>query len=384
MKTLNLFGPINRLGMGVHFTNWAARLGRVPGVRAFVHPKGGVDLDPKRTANENAILGFLNPERFDPHAPSISLWHLSDVADFAGSFRAIYTVFETTQLTPTELTNCQKVDAVIVPTHWAQDILREQGVQSYVIPEGVDPEVFSYGGTGLQGYAHLDPLDPDECRFLSVGKLEKRKGMEVMLDAALAAAPNTKRPIHILAQWHNPWAPWDHALKFLASRDFSARADQSIARVFDHKTLPVRVTLNAEGTLPRQELVDMMRSCHWGLFPYFAEGWCLPLQESMALGLPPICQNYSGPTEYLRAGTFIDLEGQDAVAKDKLFFGGERGTWRQVITESLVQAIVQATSYTEPQRIAMGERASKAALAYTWDESIRQTVDVLEKELHIL
>lgn len=387
MKTLNLFGPVNRLGMGVHFTNWAGHLApKLNGTRVFVQPKGSVDLEKNRTAAETRVLGYMNPEFFDPRAPSVSLWHLSNVSDFAGSFRAIYTVFETTQLSQAELVNCQKVDAVIVPTHWAQGVLRDQGVESYVIPEGVNPEVFSYGGTGLQGFRALSPLSEDEVRFLSIGKLEKRKGMETLLDAALMAYPVAARPIHILAQWLNPWANYDHMARFMLSRGFRTTETAGGMDLWDHEHMPIRVSAlsHSSGMLPRVELIDMMRACHWGLFPYSAEGWCLPLQESMAIGLPPICQEYSGPTEYLKTGAFIPVDGQDVIAKDKLFFDGTRGTWRQVLTDSLAEAITQAINTSEEDRVAMGVRASKAALEYTWDRSVQDTLRVFQQDLHIL
>lgn len=384
MKTLNLFGPVNRLGMGVHFTNWAGHL-QILGTRLFVSPKGPVDLEPKRTTAENNVLSYMSPERFDPRGLSISLWHLSNVADFAGSFRAIYTVFETTQLSQQELVNCQKVDAVIVPTHWAQGILRDQGVESHVIPEGVNQDVFSFGGTGLQGFRALNPLADEEVRFLSIGKLEKRKGMEVMLDALIAAAPAAGRPMHVLAQWLNPWSNYDHFAKFMLSRRFRTKETAGGMELWDHETFPIRVSALSHHSplFPRVELVDMMRACHWGLFPYSAEGWCLPLHESMAVGLPPICQAYSGPTEFLKPGTYIPLQGQDVIAKDKLFFDGTRGTWRQVITDSLEAAILQAVRTSETDRVAMGQLASRAALEYTWDRAAADTLRVIKDDLHL-
>lgn len=380
MKTVvNLFGPVNRLGMGVHFTNWAGHLAPKLG-RVFVGTKGPVDLEPKRTAAENQILSCMDSKLFDPSSPSISLWHLSNVSDFGGAPRYLYTVFETTGFTNDELSNAEKVDGIIVPTRWAQETLLRYGVDSLVIPEGVNPDVFNYGDTGLQGFNGLAPLADDEVRFLSVGKLEKRKGMEVMLDAVLTLACGQGcRPIHILAQWNNPWEPLGHKAKFLMSRGFQTDETFGDMELWDHKEYPVRVSVlrGARPLMPRVELIDMMRACHWGLFPYFAEGWCLPLQESMAIGLPPICQAYSGPTEYLVPGCHINLDGQDAIAKDNLFFAGNRGTWRQVTTESLVAALQMAMNMPETERVKMGRLASSAALKFSWNHAVDVSIKVL-------
>ncbi len=384
MSTVNLFGPVNHLGMGVHFVNWAAAL--VPmleskGHKVFVKPKGGVNLK-REVFNQplETLIPRMDVSLFDPEGLSISLWHMSDVTDFAGKTRVIYSVFETTGLTKAELDGASKVHAVWIPTKWHQERLNDLGISSAVVPEGIDPAIFFPGDTGL---AWCPSQDPDEVRFLSVGKLEKRKGMEVLVDAMVMAAESTKRPIRVICHWSNPFMPdWTtQTSRLLTSRGFkpSGHLEGSVPGQSYLYRDTVTFDIVQAGFESHAEMTRLYRAAHFGVFPHYAEGWGLPLHESMACGLPPICQNYSGPTEYLRPGSFLPLEGSSIVAKDRHFFHGDRGNWSQVSTQSLLTQIMVATEYSESARLSISKAAAEAAGAYTWERSAKEALPLIEK-----
>lgn len=395
---LNLYGAINQLGYGQHFTNWAGNLCAEfsrHGLDVAIIPKGELMLPKEervRPALHNLLMRVSNPSLFNPSAPSIMLWHLSNVAEFTGSKRYVYTVFEGSELSPLERENLRKIDGLIVPTHWHQERVRKCTNDKYpvwVIPEGIDPQVFFHGDVGLQGtWNRID--DEDATVFVSVGKLEKRKGMDTIVPALLEAYRLTGKPIRLLAHWFNPFIG-PGGREFIPSvvsylsrpgHDFTvaeSRDDLPSMR-FEH-TQGAKVTIEVvtKHLNTQDELVSIYRAGHWGLFPHYAEGWGLPLHESMACGLPTITNNYSGPTEYLQPGTYLALDSVETVAQDARFFvRGDVGTWRQVTLDSMVKQIITALEMTKEERAAMGLRAAKAASVFTWQRAVQQTITVLE------
>jgi glycosyltransferase involved in cell wall biosynthesis len=408
VKHINLYGPVNQLGYGIHFSNWAGNL--IPLLRQNGVSVGVFPMEMPRIAEGQhlpphmiALFQAAASNAFDPKSPSVNLWTLNDVARYGGNPRCHYTVFEGTILNQLQAANARKVDHVFVPTHWHKECLARQEISSSVIPEGVDPELFSFGDTGVRtDFSRLE--DPDEMlTFVSVGKFEKRKGMEAILPALVRAHQATNRPMRVLAHWYSMFLPfrrvwWELPAAFMAGHyfvpaesDVEASAEGRKTLRFTHQHAPnLHVDLILAPMSQQEQLVTVYRTGDFGLFPHYAEGWGLPLHESMACGLPPITQHYSGPTEYLEQGCFIPLVGTDALAKDgnpekgvPSFFRGDVGTWRQVTIDSLAQAMITACEMSKDTRKALGRKASDAALKFTWKHSAEISMKVF-KDLEIL
>lgn len=407
MKTvLNLYGPINRLGYGVHFTHWAGTLaaliakemGEQVSVTA-VHQSLDLHNDALKDPVIHAcVMRSQDLSLFDPKAPSVCLWQLPWVTEFAGSKRIFYTTFEGTLLTPNQQKALTKVDELWVTSHWHLERLADMkrrglvpDIPVEVVAEGVDPKTFNYADTGLLG-EWGQPGDDETIRFVSVGKLEARKGMKVAMAALLdAAAIMPEKRLKLLAHWHNPFlrtkdggsVPFLQAVSaFLYNFGIKPSSDIADGRSvrFTHSGVP---NLEIEVILRRferhEDLISVYRYGHFGLFPTFAEGWNLPLHESMACGLPPITNAYSGQTEYLQQGTFVPCgPGVDVIARDEQFFRrGDVGTWREIRVEELSGAIQIAANMTPEERKHIAERASKAALVYTWDRAAQTSLKIL-------
>ena len=77
------------------------------------------------------------------------------------------------------------------------------------------------------------------------------------------------------------------------------------------KDLPL-VELTAR-ELPQDELIELYRASDAFVLPTRGEGWGLPIVEAIALGLPTIATNFSGPAAYLTAqGSFpLQVDGVD-------------------------------------------------------------------------
>jgi glycosyltransferase involved in cell wall biosynthesis len=382
---MNLYGPINQLGMGIHFVNWAAaliQLLKADGHYVFVCPKGPIGINRQNpSAAERNVLGCLDNKNFDAHSSSISLWHLSQVADFTGSLRTIYTVFETDRLRPEEEANLWNVDRIMVPTKWHRDILdytySVEADRILVVPEGIGPDVFNITGGVGQSWVMAGPAD--EIRFLSVGKLEKRKGIEPMIDALVAASIKTPRPIRLIAHWHNPFIQdwFGQASNLLQARGLERLTPTNPnLPIVQFTTTNLTIDLIVSPLNNHHELASLYHSAHWMLYPSFAEGWGLPLHEALACGVPAIAQNYSGMSEYLPEGGYLPVDGQLVTAKDKYFFHGNQGRWKQVNTDSLIHCIGQAINISIPDYLKMSGAAGTAG-KFTWQHAAEKTMELL-------
>src|SRR5687767_5090586 len=118
-KRINLFGPINPTGYGVHFTNFAMALKAID-YDPIIFPIG----EPMFTVpgSQEALLPCIQRQgEFDAEVPSIKLWHAIDMATFSGKPRIGYTVFELNRLNNShEVNHMESCDKVWVPSLWAE------------------------------------------------------------------------------------------------------------------------------------------------------------------------------------------------------------------------------------------------------------------------
>ena len=172
---------------------------------------------------------------------------------------------------------------------WIAEQARAAGVLPgwiRVVPLGIDPSVFTPEGPRR-------PLGTDKrFRFLFVGGVSLRKGTDLLLEAYGRAFSREDDVCLVLK---------DHSGD-LFDRENHAR--ERIARMQHDPAAPE--VLHVDEFLPATELAALYRSCDVAVFPYRAEGFCLPILEAMASGTPAIvplfgaCLDFCSPdTSYL-------------------------------------------------------------------------------------
>ena len=287
MKRLQLFGPINTTGYGHHFCNWASALIHSGEHDISIYPIGqtepGVDnYYGLRSAIEAA-------DYFDPRVPSIKLWHDNDMASFAGSPRIAYTVFELDNLTERGWSHLASCDEVWVVSNWAREILSSRIDENKieVVPEGVNHELFSWKKREL-----------DTPKFVNVGKLEKRKGHMVILKA-IPKLEGLGHEADFYFHWTNPFLRPESVNEMMMANGWAVSGSDSIMNLYKHPELNSSIYMPKARFKDPKDVKLFIEHGNIGLYPYFAEGWNLPLMETMSLGIPCIATDYSGPTEYL-------------------------------------------------------------------------------------
>ncbi|ESQ48979.1 hypothetical protein EUTSA_v10020598mg [Eutrema salsugineum] len=210
------------------------------------------------------------------------------------------TMFETDRVNPEHVKRCNQMDHVWVPTEFHVSSFVQSGVDSSKVVKIVQPvdvdffdpskyeplDLIAFGdlvlGSGMRnlGLGFV---------FLSVFKWEQRKGWDVLLKAYLrefsgkdnVALFLLTNPYHSDSDFGNKILDFVEALKLEEPGDgypFVYVIDKHIAQV----------------DLPR-----LYKAADAFVLPTRGEGWGRPIVEAMAMSLPVIATNWSGPTEYL-------------------------------------------------------------------------------------
>jgi phosphatidyl-myo-inositol alpha-mannosyltransferase len=224
----------------------------------------------------------------------------------------------------------QRLDACIAVSVPARDFISRYFPADYrVIPNGVDTTRFRPG---------VEPLDSLRTRgvttLLYVGRLEARKGVDVLLDAA-AELRRQGRPVQVVIV-----------------------GDGHLRYVLEHRAEQVGLDgVRFEGhvaadTLPRYfATADVVCAPATG-----GESFGIVLLEAMASGVPVVASDIPGYAQVVeadRTGLLVPPRDADALA----------GALGRLIDD--------------PQRRqAMGERARAAALAYDWSAVARSVLAV--------
>lgn len=147
-----------------------------------------------------------------------------------------------------------------------------------VIPHGIDETVFRPGG-GAYG------LSTDRSfKFLFVGATVFRKGVDVLLEA-FGEAFNAGDDVCLVIK-DNPRDVFYSNIKY----------KDKIAALGKDNSYPELVYI--DDYLSPREMAALYRGCDAGAFPYRAEGFCLPILEAMACGLPSIVPRYGACLDF--------------------------------------------------------------------------------------
>jgi glycosyltransferase involved in cell wall biosynthesis len=255
-----------------------------------------------------------------------------------------------------------QLDRVWVPSEYVRRGFVESGMPPAlveVVPNGVDLEAFSDEGPRR-------PLGAEAgCTFLFVGGTTWRKGIDLLIEA-----------------WRQAFDPDDNVL--LVVKDFGAetfyrgqtRGDRVQALAKDPGVAPV---LYVGDDLARSELPSLYRAADVLVAPYRAEGFCLPVLEAMACGVPAIhtagpSAEFSGPEH----GWPLEPRRIPLPADAGLPELAGKGFALEPDLDELVAAL-RAAATGEADRRVRGRAARRGAEAWSWDAAAKVAERSLEQ-----
>ena len=271
------------------------------------------------------------------------------------------TMYETDSVPDDWVERCNKMDSVWVPTEFHRESFLRAGVEErklVVVGEPVDAALFDPSITKpleLPTQSTGTDKSVPPFRFLAVFKWEKRKGWDALLSAYFAE--------------FGPHEPVELVLKtrpFHSSDDF----DGLIAQFAKEQGLPaerapVRVL---SSDLSLRELPRLYAAADAFVLPSRGEGWGRPHVEAMAMALPVIATNWSGPVAYLDESVGYPLEYRVEPVAPELQLPGHN--WAEPSVPHLRALMRRVVSHPEEARARgaaararMLERFSPEALA---------------------
>ncbi len=350
---IRLIGQRNTSGIGTHYACFAHALRQIHGIGSVVDE-----------------VDFQSPSAIDramatSQADDINICFVA--ANIHEHFRGRniqWVVFESTRIPATIRPAIQGADQVWVPSAWGHSVLTAHGIDAdriRIVPEGVDGARFHAHGRRPRSTAR-------PFRFLTVGKYEQRKGIDLAIEAFAQVYANQPQAELVIKSNY-----------FTNNRQ---KYDALHGKITD---LGLNNVSLLWGEMTEAQLADLYRACDTFVLPTCAEGWGLPLIEAVAAGLPIITTMYSGHTEFLQyvydsvlpvahAMTRIDCPEYCSYYPDST---NDWGAWAQPDLNSLVACMQQALQQ-EQRLYDRAQRNSKIIRGrFSWSQSAEQALQAL-------
>jgi glycosyltransferase involved in cell wall biosynthesis len=279
---------------------------------------------------------------------------------FAGR-RVIWWFFESDRLAARWLHEIAPYDEIWAPSAWGRRVLLAHGVPPQrirVVASGVNIEVFRPAAVAHEGFV-----------FLTVGKYERRKSIDEVIDAFAAEFPAAAYP----------------QVQLWLKADFPAFPDRvhTLARRLAHDAR-VRVI---SGNFSDEQMAAIYNAADAFVFPSKAEGFGLPCLEAIACGLPAIVTNVTAQSEFLDriAGLYepVDFTVGPIVDEDYAHFyaddygGTDFGNWALPSIDSIRQAMRRVFEDPPHYRRKALAASELVRAEFSWDAIGRRAVSAI-------
>lgn len=363
---INIFSPINNLGMGIHGYNMCKALQNLGEEICLVPPLGQV-----RIINPDIEKWQANRDHFKRHNPGLMIFDIDWLTQFSGAPRIGFAVFETDGFTPRQIAAMRSCDSILTPSRWGQRVLKHYAIESMVIHEGYDPEIYHLG----------DLLHEDsKIKFLHVGKFEERKGTIQTIRAFFLALE--RQDAELVLHCHNPFIDgggYNDILKEISRLGFTPSGFAS----YEPITRFVKAGLSIFFSYPAESIANLYLMADCCVFPSRGEGWGLPLMESIVSGTPAITGNWTGQSEYLGEDYPRELTLRDysiVPANDGIWYYGDRGNWIIPEMRELVDRI--AWAHQNVRKFRRSERWKEKVediRSFTWEKAAKDFILYLKE-----
>ena len=350
---IRLIGQRNTSGIGTHYACFADALRQIHGIGTVVDE-----------------VDFLDPAAIDQaidtsQADDINICFVAaNIHEYFRGRNIQWVVFESTRIPATIQPAIQGADQVWVPSAWGHSVLTAHGIHAdriRIVPEGVD-------GTRFHAHGRRPRSTARPFRFLTVGKYEQRKGIDLTIEA-----------------FAQVFANHPHAELVIKSNYFTNHREKHSELQGKIADLGLNNVTLLWGEMTEAQLADLYRACDAFVLPTCAEGWGLPLIEAAASGLPIITTMYSGHTEFLQHSrdsvlpvTYtmgpVDCPEYQSYYPDT---GNNWGTWARPDTVSIANAMQTVCREYDD----FFERACANSFiirrTFTWQNSVDQAIAAL-------
>lgn len=361
---INIFGPINNLGFGIHCTNMVKALVD-SGEKLSLTTIGNIQTDPYYDTYIKKSIENLR--YFSSQNPSVHIFHESSSHQFSGSPAATFAIFETDNPGELSLNMLQNgpSDIILVTTEEHREILSSYiSKPIYVVHEGIDPKLYN-------------PQKVEACiptgkfTFITVGKREVRKNTDKIVRAFLDTCQYQEAAL--ICHTFNPFLQDKNKPAFeqwigvnpekygLNYGGFNGKY-----HLFSNGVCDVILTTPEFTT---REMKSLYNSANVGIQCSSGEAWDLPYMEMLACGLPVIATECIGHKEYMPKSELNISVDKLETANDNYWFRGDKGKWSVVTIESIRDKIDFVIKNQDKFKVTQKETSSYITSEYSWSKA---------------
>lgn len=216
--------------------------------------------------------------------------------DNYNGLKIAYNVWESTLQPEDYFNKLKEFDELWVPSKWQRDCTIAQGYDPSkikVVPEGVDVNTFFPESELIK-----HPLTTDgRFKFFLAGRWDYRKSIKEIIETFINTFDKDE-PVDLIISVDNPFSGDNMKTTEERLKHYGLNDDRIKIVHFP----------------PREEYIQLLKSCDAFVSCARSEGWNLPLIESMACGIPSIYSNCSGQLEFAKGkGLPVKIVGEKPV-----------------------------------------------------------------------
>lgn len=375
---INFYCPMNHLGYGVHSFNLMRSLDALGIELTLYTPNNKIDL------NESIIEKWIkNQNQFKADDAGVMIFHEQSMNKFWGKPRIGFPVFEV-GLFKQDVEKLKTLDFILQTCDWYKDYLNNIGFNNvHVVPEGYDEQRYNMDNWDVNKKIEL--LNKEGLIFSHVGKFEERKNSRNILKVFTYALENCNMKCTLIAHMFNMFEPkWLELItNYVNALGYTIAKEKEEMIIFIKNNLRIMIP-----KFPMKDIREIYASSHFGIYLSRAEGWNLPLMESIACGTPCITTTWTGMSAYINENYPIDLtitKGAQTVAYDGIWFLGDRGDWIDPDLSQVKNAL-RFVAQSPEKYLRLSKSCANSIKDFTWINSakkfinIMQTIGVLNKE----
>jgi len=272
--------------------------------------------------------------------------------DNYNGLKIAYNVWESTLQPEDYFNKLKEFDELWVPSKWQRDCTIAQGYDPSkikVVPEGVDVNTFFPDSNLIK-----HPLTTDgRFKFFLVGRWDYRKSIKEIIETFLKTFDKDE-PVDLIISADNPFSGDD--MKTTEERLTYYGLDDDRIKIVHFP--------------PREEYIQLLKSCDAFVSCARSEGWNLPLIESMACGIPSIYSNCSGQLEFAKGkGLPVKIVGEKPVDESTYsHFNNSIGNYYEPDFKDLGKQMWEVvTNHSYYKKLAL-EESEEIRRDYNWEK----------------
>lgn len=259
---------------------------------------------------------------------------------------------------------------IVAGSTWNAKLLQAHGLLNVrTVLQGVDPTLFHP--------ARRQGLFPDRFLVFSGGKLERRKGQDIVLAGFRQFASRHPEALLVTA-WHSPFPSEARSLD--VGRVVSPVVSGEGGRL-DPAAWAVANGIRAEqvldlGAAPNATMPAILREMDAAVFPNRGEGGTnLVAMEAMACGVPTVLSRNTGHLDLIEDGNCYTLDDQGVLSGLEGPFCGVPG-WGESDPAELAEALERIYRVRKGAEL-VGARGAETLRRLSWASAATQLKDIL-------